>query len=106
MQLWTEIRRRVLVDGLSKRQACREYGLHWHTLTKILGHTEPPGYRQAQPRPKRKLEPFLPIINEILKQDRHVRRKQHHTAKRIFDRLRDEYGYDGGYTIVKDAVRA
>jgi transposase len=106
MRLWTEIRRRVLTEQLSKRQACREYGLHWHTLTKILGHTEPPGYRQAQPRPKRKLERFLPIINEILKQDRHVRRKQRHTAKRIFDRLRAEHGYDGGYTIVKDAVRA
>jgi transposase len=105
MQLWTEIRRRVLVDGLSKRQACQDYGLHWHTLTKILGHTEPPGYRQVRPRRKRKLEPFLPIIHEILKQDRQVRRKQRHTARRIFDRLRDEHGYDGGYTIVKDAVR-
>ena len=31
--------------------------------------------------------------------------KQRHTAKRIFDRLRDEYGFTGGYTIVKDYVR-
>jgi transposase len=106
MQLWTEIRRRVLAEGLSKRQACREYGLHWHTLTKILEHAEPPGYRQARPRPKRKLEPFLPIIHEILKQDQHAPRKQRHTAKRVFDRLRDEHHYGGGYTIVKDAVRA
>ncbi len=106
MLLWTEIRRRVLTEQLSKRQACQEYGLHWHTLTKILEHSEPPGYRQAQPRRKRKLAPFLPIIDEILKQDRHAWRKQRHTAKRIFDRLRAEHGYDGGYTIVKDAVRA
>ena len=28
-----------------------------------------------------------------------------HTAKRIFERLRDEYGFDGGYTTVKDYVR-
>jgi transposase len=106
MQLWTEIRRRVLAEELSKRQACRDYGLHWHTLAKILSHSEPPGYRQAQPRPKRKLARFLPIIHEILKQDQHAPRKQRHTAKRICDRLRAEYGYDGGYTIVKDAVRA
>ena len=106
MRLWTEIRRRVLAEGLSRRQACRDYDLHWHTLTKILEHSEPPGYRQAQPRPKRKLERFLPIIHEILKQDQHVRRKQRHTAKRIYDRLRAEHSYDGGYTIVKDAVRA
>ena len=32
-------------------------------------------------------------------------RKQRHTAKRIFERLRDEYGFDGGYTTVKDYVR-
>ena len=32
-------------------------------------------------------------------------RKQRHTAKRIFERLRDEHGFDGQYTIVKDYVR-
>ena len=32
-------------------------------------------------------------------------RKQQHTAKRIFERLRDEHSYTGGYTIVKDYVR-
>jgi transposase len=31
--------------------------------------------------------------------------KQRHTAKRIFERLRDEHGYGGGYTMVKDYVR-
>ena len=31
--------------------------------------------------------------------------KQRHTAKRIFDRLRDEHQFSGGYTIVKDYVR-
>ena len=33
-------------------------------------------------------------------------RKQRHTAHRIFERLRDEHGFTGGYTIVKDYVRA
>jgi hypothetical protein len=28
--------------------------------------------------------------------------KQLHTAKRIFERLRDEHGFAGGYTVVKD----
>lgn len=31
--------------------------------------------------------------------------KQRHTAKRIFERLRAEHGFDGGYTVVKDYVR-
>jgi transposase len=105
MEKWIEIRRRVLGGEISKRAACEQYDIHWDTLTKILTYTEPPGYRLTKPRSS-KLEPFLPIIEEILKSDRQVHRKQRHTARRIFDRLRDEHGYDGGETIVKDAVRA
>ena len=33
-----------------------------------------------------------------------VHKKQHHTSKRIFERLRDEHGFTGGITIVKDYV--
>jgi transposase len=106
MELWIEIRRRVLTKELSKRAACKEYGLGWHTLKKILAHDEPPGYRQSQPREKRKLAPFLPIIHQILTADPQAPKKQRHTAKRIFERLRDEHGYQGGKTVVKDAVRA
>jgi transposase len=104
MEEWSEIRRRVLVEGLSKRAACREYGLHWHTLQKMLEHSEPPGYRVAQPRVKRKIGPFLGLIEEILKQDQTVHRKQRHTKQRIFDRLKGQ-GYTGGYTAVKEVVR-
>lgn len=106
MEFWTEVRRQVLTNELSRRAACRKYGLGWHTLKKILAHTEPPGYRQQQPRPKRKLEPFLPIIHQILTDDRQAPKKQRHTAQRIFERLRDEHEFDGKLTIVKDAVRA
>ncbi|MCH2129441.1 MAG: hypothetical protein MK179_09880 [Pirellulaceae bacterium] len=52
MKFWTEVRRRVLTGKLSKRAACREYDLSWHTLKKILAHQEPPGYRRKQPRRK------------------------------------------------------
>ena len=46
---------------------------------------------------KRKLDPFLPIIHEILERDRQAPKKQRHTAQRIFDRLVAEHDYDGGY---------
>jgi transposase len=104
MEQWSEIRRRVLLEGLSRRAACREYGLHWHTLTKLLENSEPPGYRAAQPRAKRKIGPFLEIIAEILKQDQTAPRKQRHTKQRIFDRLKGN-GYTGGRTAVKEVVR-
>ena len=106
MEFWRDVRRQVLTGELSRRAACRKYGFGWHTLKKILSHEEPPGYRQSEPRPKRKLEPFLPIIHQILKDDRQAPKKQRHTARRIFERLRDEHGYQGGQTVVKDAVRA
>ena len=106
MEMWRDIRRRVLVEGEGKRQICREYSIHFRTLQKILTHPEPPGYRQTKPREKRKIGPYLTFIDEILGADKKAPKKQRHTAKRIFDRLVNEYGYDGGYTAVKEAVRA
>jgi transposase len=105
MDKWTEIRRRALVDGQSMRQLQREFRLHWKTLRKILDHPEPPGYRRERPRPRPKLGPFLPVLHQILADDGKAPKKQRHTAKRVFERLRDEHGYQGGLTAVKDAVR-
>ena len=59
MEIWSEIRREVLTGVLSKRAAIAKYGIGWHTLKKMLAHDEPPGYRQANQRPKPKLEPSL-----------------------------------------------
>src|SRR5512144_3175618 len=106
MENWAGIRRRVLVDGPSKRAACRELDIHWGTPQKILRHPEPPGYRRAAPRPRPKLDPFLGVLHQILEDDRKAPTKQRHTARRIFERLRDEHGYAGGLTIVKEAVAA
>jgi len=104
MQQWADIRRRVLVEGVSKRQILRETGMHWRTLEKVLANPEPPGYRIKVPRPRPKLGPFLVRIARILEEDKGCPRKQRHTAKRIFERIRAE-GYRGGYTAVKEAVR-
>src|SRR3954454_4931570 len=104
MQLWADIRRRVLVENVSKRQVLRETGMHWRTLEKILANPEPPGYRAKAPRGRPKLGPFLDRISKILEEDKDCPRKQRHTAKRIFDRIAVE-GYQGGYTAVKEAVR-
>lgn len=105
MDQWTEIRRRVLTGELTRRAACREYGVHWRTLEKMLSLVEPPGYRRKVPKPRPKIDPFLPIIYEMLESDKQAPKKQRHTAQRIFDRLKEEHGFTGGYTIVKDVVR-
>jgi len=105
MEKWTEIRRDVLIGGKSKRQVQRETGLAWKTLEKILTHSSPPGYRRTKPYDKPKIGPYLDRIAQIIEADRDVPRKQRHTAKRIYERIREE-GYEGGYTQVKAAVRA
>ncbi len=55
MEWWADIRRQVLVEGVSKRQILRETGLHWKTLEKILSHSVPPGYQCNIPRPEPKI---------------------------------------------------
>ena len=104
MEQWVDIRQRVLRDGVSKRQILRETGIHWTTLKKILEHPSPPGYQRKKRPDKPKIDPYRERIRQILDQDKHIDKKQRHTAKRIWERLQEE-GFTGGYTIVKDAVR-
>ena len=70
MEEWKEIRQQVLVNSMSQRAACEKYKLGWQTLKKILSHSEPPGYRQSQARPRRVLAPeatsFTSTANHFL----------------------------------------
>src|SRR5215813_1929912 len=105
MDQWAEIRRRVLTGEISKREACRLYDIHWLTLKKILSHEEPPGYRRVAPPRRPTIEPVLPVIRQILDDDTKAPKKQRHTARRIWQRLKAEHAFAGGYTSVKEAVR-
>jgi transposase len=105
MDEWTEIRRKVLVEGASKRSILREYGIGHQALAKILANPEPPGYQMAEARRKPVLGPFLGVIDEILAADHEAPPKQRHTARRIFERLGAEYGYTGCYSQVQTAVK-
>ena len=92
MRWWADVRQRVLVEGVSKREILRETGMHWTTLEKVLTHSAPPGYRRSRPPARPKLGPFLGRIEQILEADKGVPRKQRHTAKRIFERLQETRG--------------
>jgi transposase len=72
----------------------------------MLQFAVPPGYQRQQPIRRPKLGPWLGVIDAILEDDKQRPAKQRHTAKRIFERLREEHGFTGGYTIVKDYVRS
>ena len=105
VEIYVRVRRACMVEGMSVREASRVFGLHRDTVRKMLAYSAPPGYRRQDPPRRPRLEPFTGVIDAILEADRQVPRKQRHTAKRIFERLRDEHGFDGQCTILKDYVR-
>ena len=106
VEIYGRIRRAVLVEGRSQRSVARDFGLARVTVRKMLGYSIPPGYRRKEPPKRPKLGPWVGVIDTILEEDQSKPAKQRHTAQRIFDRLRAEHGFTGGYTIVKDYVRA
>jgi hypothetical protein len=65
----------------------------------------PLGYTRTKPAEKPKLGPLSPVIVAILEADQSAPLKQRHTAKRIFERLREEHGFVGGHIVMKDHVR-
>jgi transposase len=104
VELYAGIRRAVMVDGLSRREAAKRFGVHRNTITKMLQYSVPPGYRRRERPASKKLGPYMAWIDKVLEDDRSVHKKQRHTAQRIFERLRDEEGFSGGYTIVRQYV--
>jgi transposase len=88
-----------------RRQAARVFGIDPKTVAKMLRFSVPPGYRRTKPPVRPKLDAFTGAIDRILEEDQGRPRKQRHTARRIFERLRAEHGFAGGETIVKDYVR-
>jgi transposase len=70
----------------------------------MLKFSVPPGYVRTKPPFRPKLDPFTGVIDAIMASDKDRPKKQRHTAKRIFERLRDEHDFTGGMTIVKDYV--
>jgi len=105
VESYASVRRFVFVEGHSRREAARVFGLNRETVAKMCRFSLPPGYTRKEPAAKPKLGPLLPVIDAILEADQTAPVKQRHTAKRIFERLRDEHGFAGGYTVVKDHVR-
>src|SRR3974390_2123993 len=105
LEIYAAVRRFVFVEGKSRREAAKVFGLSRDTISKMCRYSAPPGYVRSKPPERPKLGALVPVIDAILEQDKTAPAKQRHTAKRIFERLRMEHGYAGGYTVVKDYVR-
>ena len=81
-----------------------ETGLNWKTVKKYVDMED---FNNPSPKPassevhESKLDPFKPLIDEWLQADKLAPRKQRHTAKRVFKRLKDEAdGFGCSYRLV------
>ncbi len=106
VDLYGLVRRMVMRDGLSHREAARRFGIDRGTVAKMVKHPVPPGYRRTIPVHRPKLSDHVGFIEQVLDADETAPAKQRHTARRIFERLRDERDFDGSYSTVRDYVRS
>ena len=104
MELYARVRHAVQIQGISRRAAAERFGIDPRTVSKMLKFSVPPGYVRTKPPFRPKLGAFTGVIDAIMSADKDRPKKQRHTSKRIFERLRDEHGFTGGITIVKDYV--
>lgn len=88
---------------LSLREVARETGHHFETVQKYVERDDFNLQLREKQRRKGKLEPFKELIDQWLKEDLHAKPKQRHTAKRVYDRLKEIYGDD--FNVSDRAVR-
>jgi transposase len=55
VELYAGIRHAVMVDGLSRREAAKRFGVHRNTITEMLQFSIPPGYRRRERPASKKL---------------------------------------------------
>jgi hypothetical protein len=87
VELYNRVRRAFHVDGMSKSEAGRVFGIDRKTVAKILKHSVPPGYRRSKPPVRPKLDPFIPIIDQILEDDRSQLKKRRALSEELGLRL-------------------
>jgi transcriptional regulator with XRE-family HTH domain len=70
VELYARVRYAVQIEGISRREAARRFGIDPRTVAKMLRFSVPPGYRRNRAPARPKLDPFVGIIDRILEEDR------------------------------------
>jgi transposase len=101
-----DIRKMYFMEGLSIREISRRTGIHRDTISKYISMDEPkpPKYKLTKERSHPVLGPYIPMIKQIIEDDKTRPRKQRHTGTKIFETLKKE-GFLGGYNTVMDYLR-
>lgn len=101
-----DIRKMYFMEDLSIREISRRTGIHRDTISKYLTVDEPmpPKYKLTKDKKHPVLGPYIPMIEQILRDDQLRHRKQRHTGTKILEVLKNS-GYDGGYSTITDYLR-
>ena len=67
--MYEEIRRAVLVKGISKREVAKIYGINRRTVDKMCKYSIPPGYKNKKGKKYPKIGDYKEKIDKILKED-------------------------------------
>ncbi|MBL4872390.1 MAG: hypothetical protein JKY41_03090 [Rhodobacteraceae bacterium] len=86
MDIYSRVRRACLKDGMSAREAARYFNKDRKRIAKMLKHALPPDYQCSRAPRRPPLDAYVGIVDEILRADKALSKKQQHTAKRIFER--------------------
>ncbi len=101
---WTAIRWLHFRENRSVRWISKEFGISRKTVAKYLAEPDLPRYKLQQPRARPLSDTWRARIEQILESDKTAPKKQRHTARRIFDRLVEEAGYDGSERTIRQIV--
>ena len=96
------IREGYFSQHLSITAIAKAEGVNWKTAKKYIVKDDfnKPSPSSKKPRAS-KLDPFKPLIDSWIEGDKRMKAKQRHTAKRVYDRLRDEVeGFNCSYRLV------
>ncbi|MEV6971184.1 hypothetical protein AB0M47_39420 [Hamadaea sp. NPDC051192] len=96
--------RRDLAAAMSGRAIEEKHRVGRRMVSAAMASALPPPRKEMPPRGS-KLDPFKPVIDEILRADLDAPRKQRHTVRRIYHRLLDEHGMANvSYQVVRTYV--
>ena len=103
MELYEQIRKVHDREGVSIRELSRRFRVHRRDVRQALLSPVPPARQSLSPRPSL-LDEWKPTIDAWLEADRTAPRKQRHTARRVWERLRDEHEVVVGESTVRRYV--
>lgn len=104
VELFELIRRDFFDHGLSKREIARKHHVHRRAVRQAIASAVPPQRRRPSRAHPVLTDEARAFVDGVLLADRRAPRKQRHTARRIWQRLRDELGCTAAESTVRGYV--